>query len=63
MGQELTNAIADVTTTMSSQVNIGTVATIVGGVVTASIGLFVGWFALRKVVSGSKNALKGKMKF
>ncbi len=59
---EITGAITTVTGAMTQQINLGTIGTIIAAVLGASIGLYVGWFAIRKVMSAVKGALRGKLK-
>ncbi len=58
---EIVSAVTDVSTSLTSIVNIGMVGKIIGVVLLAGAGLFVGWFAIRKVISVVKGALKGKL--
>lgn len=59
---EISDALGTVTTAMTSQINMGTIGIIVAAVIGGSIGLYVGWFAIRKLIGAVKGALKGKLK-
>ena len=60
--EQITSAISTVTTSLTGQINIATMGVIVAAVLGASIGLYVGWFAIRKVIRSVKDALHGKLK-
>lgn len=57
---EIMGAVNEVSTSLTSIINIGMIGKIVGVVILAGAGLFVAWFAIRKVIKGVKGALKGK---
>lgn len=59
---EITDALGTVTTAMTEQINMGTIGIIIAAVLGGSIGLYVGWFAIRKLIGAVKGALKGKLK-
>lgn len=59
---QITAALGDVTTAMAEHINIGTIGIIVAAVLGGSIGLYVTWFAIRKLMGAIKGALKGKLK-
>lgn len=59
---QITDALGTVTTAMTEQINLGTIGIVIGAILTASIGLYVGWFAIRKLIGAVKGALKGKLK-
>lgn len=58
---EIVNAVTEVSTSLTSIINIGMVGKIIGVVLLAGAGLFVGWFAIRKVIGVVKGALKGRL--
>ena len=58
---EIMGAVNEVSTSLTSIINIGMIGKIVGVVILAAAGLFVAWFAIRKVIKGVKGALKGKL--
>ncbi len=58
---EIMGAVNEVSTSLTSIINIGMIGKIVGVVILAGAGLFVAWFAIRKVIKGVKGALKGKL--
>ena len=58
---EIIGAVNEVSTSLTSIINIGMIGKIVGVVIVAAAGLFVAWFAIRKVIKGVKGALKGKL--
>lgn len=58
---EIMGAVNEVSTSLTSIINIGMIGKIVGVVILAGAGLFVAWFAIRKVIKGVKCALKGKL--
>lgn len=62
VANEITNALSTVTDAMTSQINIGTIGIIIAAVLGGSIGLYVGWFAIRKLVGAIKGALKGRLR-
>jgi len=59
---EITDALGTVTDAMTSQINMGTIGVIIAAVLAGSIGLYVGWFAIRKLIGAIKGALKGKLR-
>lgn len=59
---EITSAVSTVTSAMTGQINLGTIGIIIAAVLGGSVGLYVGWFAIRKVINAIKGALKGKLK-
>lgn len=62
MSAEVTNALTEVSTELTKQINPGTVATVIGLVLGAGVALFLLWFGIRKLISIVKNALKGRLK-
>ena len=62
MSNEISTAISSVTTAMTDQINLVTIGGIVAADLGAGVGLYVGWFAIRKVIGAVKGALKGKLK-
>lgn len=58
---EITNALSTITTAMSSQVNMATIGVVIAAVLAGSVGLYVGWFAIRKLINAIKGALKGRL--
>lgn len=59
---EITDALGTVTTAMTEQINMGTIGVIIAAVLGGSIGLYVGWFAIRKLIGAVKGALKGRLR-
>ena len=59
---EITSAVSTVTSAMTGQINLGTIGIIIAAVLGGSVGLYVGWFAIRKLINAIKGALKGKLK-
>lgn len=59
---QITEALGTVTTAMTEQINIGTIGIIIAAVLGGSIGLYVAWFAIRKLIGAVKGALKGRLK-
>lgn len=59
---QITEALGSVTTAMTEQINIGTIGVIIAAVLGGSIGLYVAWFAIRKLVGAIKGALKGRLR-
>ena len=62
MDASVTNALTDVSTELTRQINPGTVATVIGLVLAGGITLYLTWFGIRKLTSVAKNALRGKLK-
>ena len=62
MTNEVTEALTGVSTTLTSSINPGTVATVIGLVLAGGVALYLTWFGIRKLLSVTKNALRGKLK-
>lgn len=62
IAEQITSALSNVTSTMTETINIGTIGIIVAAVLGGSVGLYVGWFAIRKLIGAVKGALKGRLK-
>lgn len=62
MDNEISTAVSSVTTAMAAQINLATIGGIVAAVIGAGLSLFVGWFAIRKVIGAVKGALRGKLR-
>lgn len=62
MDAAVTNALTDVSTELTKQINPATVATVIGSVLGAGVALFLLWFGVRKLISIIRNALRGKLK-
>ena len=58
---EIISSVTEVSNSLTSIINIGMIGKIIGVVLLAGTGLFVGWFAIRKVIRVVKGALKGKL--
>lgn len=58
---EIVSAVTDVSSSLTQVINIGMVGKIIGVVLLAGTTLFVGWFAIRKVIGVTKGALRGKL--
>ena len=54
MDNEISTAVSSVTTAMAAQINLATIGGIVAAVIGAGLSLFVGWFAIRKVIGAHK---------
>ena len=62
MTNEVTEALTGISTTLTSSINPGTIAAVIGMVLGAGIALFLTWFGAKKLISVVKNALKGRLK-
>ena len=62
IAEQITSALSTVTTSMTETINIGTIGIIIAAVLGGSVGLYVGWFAIRKLIGAIKGALKGRLK-
>ena len=62
MDASVTNALTEVSTELTKQINPGTVAGVIGLVLGSGVALFLLWFGIRKLISIIKNALKGRLK-
>ena len=62
MTNEITTALEGVGTTLTTAINPGTIASIIGIVLGSGILLFLTWFGIRKLVSVAKNGLRGRLK-
>lgn len=54
-------AASEIFSTVSSSINIGTIVSIIGIALGAGVGLYLAWWALRKVVRMVKGGLNGKL--
>ena len=62
MTNEISTALEGVGTTLTTSINPGTIASIIGIVLGSGILLFLTWFGIRKLVSVAKNGLRGRLK-
>lgn len=62
MSGDITNAIGTVTSSIGETINVGSIAAIIGAVLGSALVLYLAWFGIRKVISVTKGALKGKLK-
>lgn len=62
MDNSITEALTGVSTTLTSSINPGTVASVIGLVLAGGVALYLTWFGIRKLVSVVTNALKGRLK-
>ena len=61
MANEVSDALSSVGTTLTTQINPGVIASVVGVVLGACIALFLTWFGIRKLIRAIKSALKGRL--
>ncbi len=61
MSNEITDALGTVSTALTQQVNVGAIAAVIGVVIAAALGIYLFWFGARKLFSGVKNAMKGRL--
>ena len=62
MDNSITEALTGVSTSLTTSINPGTVAAVIGLVLAGGIALYLTWFGIRKLVSVVTNALKGRLK-
>lgn len=62
MDNTITEALTTVSTSLTTQINPGVIASVIGLVLGAGITLYLTWFGIRKLMSVVKNGLKGKLK-
>lgn len=62
MANEITDALTVVSTELTTQINPGVIASVIGLVLGGGIALFLTWFGIRKLISVVKNSLRGKLK-
>lgn len=61
MTNEVTTALTGVSTTLTTSINPGTIATVIGLVLGACVALYLTWFGLRKLIGAITRALKGRL--
>lgn len=62
MDNSVTTALESVGTELTSAINPGVIAAVIGVVLGSGILLFLTWFGIRKLISVVKGGLKGKLK-
>ena len=61
MSNEVTEALQGVSTTLTTSINPGTIAGVIGLVLGACVALYLTWFGLRKLIGAITRALKGRL--
>ena len=61
MTNEVTTALTGVSETLTTSINPGTVASVIGLVLGACVALYLTWFGLRKLIGAITRALKGRL--
>ena len=61
MTNEVTTALTGVSETLTTSINPGTIATVIGLVLGACVALYLTWFGLRKLIGAITRALKGRL--
>lgn len=61
MTNEVTEALTGVSTTLTTSINPGTIAGVIGLVLAACVALYLTWFGLRKLIGAITRALKGRL--
>ena len=62
MDNTITTALEGVGETLTSSINPGAVAAIIGIVLGSGVALFLTWFGIRKLISVVKNGIRGRLK-
>lgn len=61
MTNEVTTALTGVSETLTTSINPGTVASVIGLVLGGCVALYLTWFGLRKLIGAITRALKGRL--
>ena len=61
MDNTITDALSSVSSTLTSSINPGTIASVIGLVLAGGIALYLTWFGIRKLISVVTKALKGRL--
>lgn len=61
MTNEVTEALTGVSKTLTTSINPGTIAGVIGLVLGACVALYLTWFGLRKLIGAITRALKGRL--
>lgn len=61
MTNDVTTALTGVSETLTSSINPGTIAAVIGLVLGACVALYLTWFGLRKLIGAITRALKGRL--
>lgn len=61
MANEITDALSSVGTTLTTNINPGVIASVIGVVLGACIALYLTWFGIRKLIRAMTKALKGRL--
>lgn len=61
MTNDVTDALQTVGTTLTSSINPGVIAGVIGIVLAACVALFLTWFGIRKLIGAITRALRGRL--
>lgn len=61
MTNEITEALGAVSTSLTTSINPGVIAGVIGLVLTGCIALYLTWFGIRKLIGAVTRALKGRL--
>ena len=61
MANEVSEAITTVSSTLTTSINPGVVASVIGAVLGGCIALYLTWFGIRKLIGAITRALKGRL--
>lgn len=61
MDNSITEALTSVSTALTSSINPGVIAGVIGLILTACIALFLTWFGIRKLIGAVTRALRGRL--
>ena len=61
MTNDITEALSSIGTTLTTSINPGVVAAVIGVVLGGCIALFLTWFGIRKLIGAVTRALHGRL--
>ena len=61
MDNTIVEALTQVSTSLTTSINPGVIAQVIGLVLTGCIALFLTWFGIRKLIGAVTRALKGRL--
>jgi len=61
MSEPITNALNSVGTELTTSINPGVIAGVIGIVLASCVALYLTWFGIRKLIGAVTRALKGRL--
>lgn len=61
MDNTITDALTSVSTALTTKINPGVIASVIGLILGTCIALYLTWFGIRKLIGAVTRALKGRL--